>query len=99
MSSQYPHHEVTVASFETTPFEEQLRIIADTDILVAVHGAGNIHLLFLKTGATLVEYVPPGFDARKRFRYLAACIGVQYIKKAATIVKRFPGRIISVGLR
>lgn len=95
LQSQYPSHLVRAVSFEGLPFEEQLRIITGTDVLVAVHGAGNIHVLFLPADATLVEYIPQTFQDRRRFRYLAECLNITYIPKQARISRRIkvnPGK-------
>ena len=85
VQSMYPHHSVRVVSFEGMPFRQQLEYMVSTDIFVTVHGAGNIHVLFLPDHATLVEYVPKPFRQRKRFRYLAECLNVTYVVKPAWI--------------
>ena len=85
VQSMYPHHTVRVVSFEGMPFRRQLEYVVSTEIFVTVHGAGNIHVLFLPDNATLVEYVPKPFRQRKRFRYLADCLNVTYIVKPAWI--------------
>lgn len=38
-----------------TDFVQQLEIIADTDILIGIHGAGLTHLLFLPDWAVIFE--------------------------------------------
>eukprot|EP00934_Nitzschia_sp_Nitz4_P008514 Nitzschia sp. Nitz4//scaffold28_size193895//119655//120818//NITZ4_001668-RA/size193895-processed-gene-0.28-mRNA-1//1//CDS//3329545991//8504//frame0 len=88
LKSQYPSHTVEVVYFEGMTFQQQLEHIVSTDILVSVHGAGNIHLLFLPANATLVEYVPKNFQLRLRFRYLAECLNLRYMSKTANIRTR-----------
>lgn len=88
LQTLYPFHAVQVVSFEGMPFSEQLEYIIETDILVAVHGAGNIHVLFLPDEATLVEYIPKSFQNRRRFRFLAECLNVKYIARTAWIEGR-----------
>jgi glycoprotein 2-beta-D-xylosyltransferase len=83
--SMYPDHTVSVVSFEGMPFRQQLEYMVSTDVFVAVHGAGNIHVLFLPDHATLVEYVPKPFRQRKRFRYLAECLNLTYVSKPAWV--------------
>ena len=74
LQTLYPEHEINVVSFEGMGFKQQLLHITQTDIFVAVHGAGNIHVLFLPPGSTFIEFVPKTFEGRKRFRFLAACL-------------------------
>ena len=88
LQTQYPSHSIQVVSFEGMPFQQQLQQIHSTDVLVAVHGAGNIHVLFLPDHATIVEYIPKSFSSRaRRFRYLAECLpnNITYIAKRAWI--------------
>jgi hypothetical protein len=88
LQSIYPNHTLQVVSFEGLPFGDQLRYIVSTDILVAVHGAGNIHVLFLPDTGTLVEYMPKPFRQRRRFKYLAACLKIRYRTMPASIESR-----------
>lgn len=88
LQTLYPSHSVQIVSFEGMPFVQQLQTIISTDVLVAVHGAGNIHVLFLPDHATLVEYIPKSFSNRRRFRFLAECLNVTYIAKRAWIEGR-----------
>lgn len=52
---------VKVIDLATISYEEQLKIIANTDILISVHGNGLSHILFLPQTATVLEIFPPGF--------------------------------------
>jgi hypothetical protein len=89
IQSQYPTYFVQVVSFEGLSFEEQLSHITQSDVFISVHGAGNIHTIFLPDHATFVEYFPKGYELRKRFRYLAECSNVTYVAKRAWIKHRF----------
>ena len=99
IQSLYPSLTVQVKSFEEIPFDDQLRIIASTDVLVAVHGAGNIHAIFLPDHARFIEYFPDGFTDRMRFAYLSQSLGMQYFSKKAFTVRSYSGNKISVQLR
>jgi hypothetical protein len=99
LESEYPHFNISVVSFEDMHFRQQLSFITQTDVLVAVHGAGNIHTLFLPNHATLVEYFPNKFEARMRFRYLAECLNLTYIAKQAWNEEVFDEEKVSVRLR
>jgi hypothetical protein len=83
----YVNHTISVVSFEGMDFRRQLEHITQTDTFVAVHGAGNIHTLFLPDHATFVEYFPSEFKRRRRFRFLAECLNITYHQKIAWAVK------------
>lgn len=51
--------ELRIVDFATLPFEEQIRVVANTDVLIGVHGNGLSHALFLPEKATLIELFPP----------------------------------------
>ncbi|CAJ1961795.1 unnamed protein product [Cylindrotheca closterium] len=99
IQAEYPDCKVTPASFEDISFQEQLKITSQSDVFVSVHGAGNIHVLFLPPHAKIVEFFPKGFTRRLRFQYLAECLGISYDARKAKIVERFDDNKISVRLR
>jgi hypothetical protein len=96
--SKYPDCEVNPVSFEEMGFEEQLKIVSQSDIFVAVHGAGNIHVLFLPPHALFVEYFPKRFQNRRRFRYLTECLNIKYLSKKAIVQQTFDDEKITVQL-
>jgi len=98
LAEQYPGYTITTVSFEDMPYREQLAVISQTDVLVTVHGAGNVHVIFLPSHATLVEYYPPGFSGRVRFKYLAECMGLRHVQKHARIASKLPEQKITVHL-
>jgi len=70
-------YRVRLARFHhSVPFRSQLEIVANTDILVGVHGAGLTHTLFLPTWGEVVEVFNCG-DA-DCYRDLARLRGVGY---------------------
>jgi hypothetical protein len=99
LQSVYPHCTIQVVSFEDLPFAKQLSYIVQTDILVSVHGAGNIHTMFLPDHAIFVEYFPKLFAQRQRFRYLAQCLNITYQAKPAMVVDRSADQKITIRLR
>ena len=71
--------EVGSVVLERLPIAEQLRIIAHTDVLVGMHGAGLAHALFLPDRAGLVETYPAYFSPETRyFRRMAEWRGLFY---------------------
>lgn len=91
--------EVTAVDFATIPFEEQLRIIQRTDVLVGVHGAGLTHTMFLRDDVTaLVEIQPRDMqDAYMGFRNMANMKGVGYFRAHADPIEKDPAGGDQVG--
>jgi EGF domain-specific O-GlcNAc transferase len=58
----YPRITINVVDYATYPFEEQLRISAQSDILVGVHGAGLTHVMFMPETSAIVELMPFSLD-------------------------------------
>lgn len=67
---------VKVVDFATISFHEQLRIIANTDLLIGIHGNGLTHLLLLPNKSTVLEYYQGGESAF--FRLFAQLRGLRY---------------------
>lgn len=70
------HCHVKIVDFAPLSFREQLDIIANTDLLIGVHGNGLTHLLFLPNKATVIEYYEGGESAF--FRLFAQLRGLRY---------------------
>ena len=69
---------VRVATFShSQPFKDQLDLIANTDILIGMHGAGLTHCLFLPDWAVLFELY--NCDDVHCYKDLAHLRGVKYI--------------------
>lgn len=75
----FEHAEVKLnlldVTFEPLSMREQVSLIADTDVLVAMHGAGLTHILFLPEHAAVVEMFSRGtrvshYEAFARWRSL-----------------------------
>jgi capsular polysaccharide biosynthesis protein len=60
------------------PVTEQLRIIGETDVLVAMHGAGLSHVLFMPRHGALIELEPRSQSANTHFADLALWRGLFY---------------------
>jgi hypothetical protein len=98
LKERYPNDKVQVVSFESIPVAEQLSIIARTDLLLAVHGAGNVHAIFLQPGSVFVEFFPKGFQSRQRFRFLAQSAGIQYVSAHAKVHEKIAENKIIVDI-
>ena len=69
---------------ESLSFEEQLKVVSQTDILIGVHGAGMGLGAFLPPWGVFVELMPYGFGSANRDFYPAFCswarlMGLQYM--------------------
>lgn len=51
---------LSVVDFGIVPWEQQVRLVAGTDILVGVHGNGLTNALWLRPGGLVLEFFPPG---------------------------------------
>ena len=50
---------VEVVSFEQTSFEYQVDTMRNTDILISIHGAALVNIVFMQPGSTLIELIHP----------------------------------------
>ena len=64
-------------------FEDQVALMRRTDVLVGMHGGALTNLLFLKTGATVVE-LHPFYQRARCYDNLARWAGVKYLWWRAT---------------
>ncbi|KAJ9639562.1 hypothetical protein H2199_006597 [Coniosporium tulheliwenetii] len=69
-----PDFHIQAVDLAHLSFGEQIEIMARTDVLAAVHGAGLTHAMFLPPEASVVEMLPPAFG-HKGFRNLAKLRG------------------------
>lgn len=84
-SNRYPMVRIQEVDLATMDFPSQIRLIQDSDILVGVHDAGLTHILFLSTGAVVVEILPADIDY-EGFRNLARLQGVHYLRLHGQVV-------------
>ncbi|KAI0567678.1 transferase transferring glycosyl groups [Gracilaria domingensis] len=66
-----------VVDFIDTCFEDQVRIMQKTNVLIASHGAGNTNLVFMRPGATVIEVFPFSYKAGP-FDGFAKVFGMEY---------------------
>jgi protein O-GlcNAc transferase len=87
-----PGVEVEVVNFDWNgrpPITGQLALMADTDVLVGMHGAGLVHTLWLPEWAVMYEIYNCG-DV-DTYHDLARLAGIGYLKaRESDVVHRFP---------
>lgn len=74
---QLPNVELRVVDFAALSFKEQINSVANTDVLIGVHGNGLSHALFLPSGASLIEIFPVD-TFRVEYRILAKARELNY---------------------
>ncbi len=62
---------------EDLDFEEQVRLMQQTQVLAAPHGAGLTNMMFCREGAHVLEIADPGFP-NPNFYALASAMGLNY---------------------
>lgn len=80
--NQEVHCQLNVVDFGNISFQEQLSIIANTDLFIGIHGNGLTHLLFLPDHAVVLEYYEGGESAF--FRLFAQVRGIKYFGNSHT---------------
>ena len=64
---------------DALPFQQQLRVVADTDVLMGMHGAGLSHTLFLPSHGGLIELYPTYWpQSNRHFRAMAGWRKLHY---------------------
>gem|GEM_PF-3753111 len=87
-----PGVEIEVVNFDWNgrpPITGQLALMAETDVLIGMHGAGLVHTLWLPEWAVMYEIYNCG-DV-DTYSDLARLAGVSYLKaRESDVVRRFP---------
>ncbi|KAL4221942.1 hypothetical protein ACF0H5_017994 [Mactra antiquata] len=74
-----PGHNISGIQIDKLSMENQLNLIANTDILIGMHGAGLTHALFLPKHAGLIEFYPKYWSAANvHFKSMARWRNISY---------------------
>ena len=65
-----------IACFEDYSFQEQVRLCADTEVLVSIHGAGLSNMVFLPERATVIEFRK--FDDGENYFFTQLAFALQH---------------------
>ena len=99
LSNYFYKSKIQVAAFETMNLCDQIRTVANADVFMAIHGAGNIFSMFLPPHATFYEFFPPGFAGRRRFQFVSQSINVTYHSVFVSDVHRISKNKVRVDIR
>ena len=78
LKSHFPQANVTGIYPEDMDICSQIRTAHDADILMGVHGAGLVHLWWLRHEALIVELVPSYEESNPTFKMLSTLTGRNY---------------------
>ena len=78
LKKSFPDVEVYKMIAEEMEICEQIRLVHDADVLIGVHGAGLVHLWWLKDHALLFEMVPSRQKSNPSFKMLSTLTGRRY---------------------
>ncbi len=67
MKAKQLNFKLIIVDFEDVPFEEQLTLMRNADMLVTIHGAGITNSMFMPSGSTLIEIAPWDFTRAAHF--------------------------------
>lgn len=75
----YPSVVVHAIYLEDIDLCMQIRLVHNCDVLLGVHGAGLVHLWWLRHEATVIEITPRSQKSNPSFKMLSTLVGKQYI--------------------
>lgn len=79
IQNHFPGAEVQGIHLEDLDICQQIAVVHSADILVGLHGAGLVHLWWLKDLAVVLELVPNYERDNPTFRMLSALTGTNYV--------------------
>lgn len=96
----FPQASVTGLYAEALPICEQIRIMHKTDVMIAMHGAGMVHLWWLQKRGVILELVPKSQRGNAAFITLAKHLGrthkiINSVKEKGAIVTVDINKIVS----
>ena len=89
LRSAFPMHKIHGYQLDAFPMEKQLQVIAETDILIGMHGAGLTHTLILPPHAALVELFPAYGRRPIFFESMARWRGLKFIRWVGSPSKQY----------
>jgi protein O-GlcNAc transferase len=84
-----PNVSVKRYDFALQPFDEQVRLVANTDVLISMHGAGLTSMLYMPDHGAVLELWPKASDMWRVFEHIAALSGLGYYRWENTDTSAF----------
>lgn len=84
----FPRDDVEVVHMEDLPLREQIDLAANTRLMMGLHGAGLVNLIWMRPGAKLVEIRVPSKVTHNCYKNLCEIFGVEYQALVATDCSR-----------
>lgn len=75
---EFPNDTILNVSLEKIPICDQINIANKADILLGVHGAGLVHLWWMKSTSLVFEIVPHTQTGNPSFKMLSTLLGRRY---------------------
>eukprot|EP00727_Mastigamoeba_balamuthi_P001918 m51a1_g11723 putative protein o-linked-mannose beta- -n-acetylglucosaminyltransferase 2 (406) ;mRNA; f:103391-104875 len=72
-------YDVQLVQLEDMPFAQQVRLVSEAALFVAIHGSAMSNILFLPPGASALELFPYGFE-RPTFKGISMKTSVWYLE-------------------
>eukprot|EP00884_Botryococcus_braunii_P008432 jgi/Botrbrau1/17590/Bobra.0166s0032.1 len=71
--------------FASMPLEAQIRLAANTDVLIGVHGSNLAFSLFMPAHGALLEVLPASTNVSKSYQHVSAWMGLLYRRWEAPV--------------
>ena len=78
IKTNFPSIVLHVMYLEDVELCDQIRLIHNCDVLMGVHGAGLVHLWWLRKEAAVLEITPKSQTSNPTFKMLSTLVGQQY---------------------
>lgn len=69
--------DIKIVDFGGITFDEQVKVMQETNVLIATHGAGNANFIFMRPSAAVIEVFPFAYKAGPFDRF-AEIFGLEY---------------------
>ena len=94
LRQKFPRWHFEYSDLDRVPFGRQYALLSQTNLVVGMHGAGLIHMLFMGPGSRLIELSPYLFENVGTFRLQADCLGTHHELFLAKRNSSFPANVV-----
>ena len=78
LKEKFPNTDINVVHLEEFSFCEQVKLARGADVYMGVHGAGLVHLWWMRNDAVIIEFDPLFMYSNPTFKTLAKLVGQRY---------------------